>query len=447
MERETSKKTDYLNDYMNLLWKSDGSSSEDINVEYEVRFGTRRDYRRITKTNYDNVIKYLKSVGFKFEEYENTLKMNAEYIDKRTGKSRTSNIRTEITSIPSIQEFCNTNSIVDDSDKIKTNISFIQKTPYFIEDSESGLSKKVNHGDYDDFSFRVSLSNEKMLKGTSGLIRQLASSWSDKKKIYRLVTRTRATNDKYRGIAIDLSIVKTSKKNEKHRIIPTYNIKDSNLFNEAEHYEIEIEYDNTYVKHIQNPKSATKNVRSCVTHILRGLQQTNFPVSYTEMDDVLQSYMKLIHGKDQEYRVYPKHFIGPSSISLELKNVGPVNDDSNIPNIRTPYTVTDKADGSRKLLYIPRSGKIYLIDTNMNVQFTGLRTTSVSHINSIIDGEHIIVDKNDKYINMFAAFDVYFIGGEDKRSKAFIPEVDGEEPNNYRLPSLKNFIVIISLYL
>jgi len=444
MERETTKKVEYLQQYMNLLWKSGkdstGDDSGDTNVEYEVRFGTRRDFRKITKTNYDNVVKYLKSIGFVFGTDTSTLKMNAEYIDKRTGKMRTSNIRTEIAGVHAIQDFCNTNSITDDSDKVKRNIQFIQKSPYTIKDDATGVSTIARHGDYDDFSFRVSLSNEKTMSPTSGLIRQLTTSWNDKKKIYRFVTRTRAVHSKYPGVAIDMSVVKSSKKNEKHRIIPTYNVKDSNVFNESEHYEIEIEYDNETTKLSSNPTIATSNVKACITHVLRGLQQTNFPVSYTEMDGVLQSYMKLIHGKDEEYRVYPKHFIGPSSISLELKNVGPLSDDSNVPNIRQPYTVTDKADGIRKLLYIARSGKIYMIDTNMNVQFTGLRTKSVAHINSIIDGEHITVDKDDRYINVYAAFDVYFIGGEDKRTKAFVPESEVMEHSNYRLPLLQKFV-------
>ena len=53
MERESIKPPEYLQHYMNLLWETKDIS--DRNIEYEVRFGTRRDYRKITKTNYDNV--------------------------------------------------------------------------------------------------------------------------------------------------------------------------------------------------------------------------------------------------------------------------------------------------------------------------------------------------------------------------------------------------------
>ena len=46
-------------------------------------------------------------------------------------------------------------------------------------------------------------------------------------------------------------------------------------------------------------------------------------------------------------------------ISLDVKE----DSDSTIPNIRKGYTVTDKADGLRKLLFINEEGLIYLINT------------------------------------------------------------------------------------
>ena len=54
--------------------------------------------------------------------------------------------------------------------------------------------------------------------------------------------------------------------------------------------------------------------------------------------------------------VTSKDFVGPSSISLERVNIAPLNEDSKLPNIRMPYTVTEKADGIRKLLYIDKGG-------------------------------------------------------------------------------------------
>ena len=64
------------------------------------------------------------------------------------------------------------------------------------------------------------------------------------------------------------------------------------------------------------------------------------------------------------------------------------------------YTVTDKADGMRKLLYINNDGKIYLLTTSMNIEFTGCFTGVKEIFNSLIDGEHILHDKNGQFINL-----------------------------------------------
>ena len=63
---------------------------------------------------------------------------------------------------------------------------------------------------------------------------------------------------------------------------------------------------------------------------------------------------------------------------------------------------------------------MYLIDTNMNVQFTGSRTMKTELFESIIDGEHILHNKDKKFINLYAAFDIYYKNGEDIREKSYL---------------------------
>ena len=75
-----------------------------------------------------------------------------------------------------------------------------------------------------------------------------------------------------------------------------------------------------------------------------------------------------------------------------MKNIQPINENNNVPNIRNYYTVTDKADGERKLMYISRTGKIYLITTNMEVEYTGIKAKDKEQFNSLLDGEHILHD-------------------------------------------------------
>jgi len=159
-------------------------------------------------------------------------------------------------------------------------------------------------------------------------------------------------------------------------------------------------------------------MRKIILLILGAIQQTNFPIGTTEKTSVLKDYMSLINKKKQ--KIYPSDFIGPSSISLEIVNIMPIDPDSKLPNIRNPYTITEKADGLRKMLYIASTGKIYLLDTNMNVQFTGCKSKNSKVYNSLLDGEHVLHDKNGKFINLFLVFDLYFIHNEDLRALPFL---------------------------
>jgi SAM-dependent methyltransferase len=196
-----------------------------------------------------------------------------------------------------------------------------------------------------------------------------------------------------------------------------------------------------------------------VKYVLSGLQETNYPIAYGEQKMVLYEYMELLWNpnaekkerqkiteKDlQNLRIKPKNFVGPSSCTLELPNIMPVSENTDVPNIHSNFTVTEKADGDRKLLYIaPDSGKIYLINTNMSVQFTGAVTRNKDLFNTLLDGEHILYNKERKFINLYTAFDIYYLKGENIRMKAFIPSATpvGEpikkekEGTTYRLPLL-----------
>ena len=73
-------------------------------------------------------------------------------------------------------------------------------------------------------------------------------------------------------------------------------------------------------------------------------------------------------------------------------------------NIRDYYTVTDKADGDREMMFISSKGYIYLLDTNMNVQFTLLLQGSGASIDVSIFNTIKMV-----HILIYMAFDIYYI--------------------------------------
>jgi hypothetical protein len=103
-----------------------------------------------------------------------------------------------------------------------------------------------------------------------------------------------------------------------------------------------------------------------------------------------------------------------------MSNIAEIDANSNVPNIRKDFVVTDKADGERNLLFISSKGKIYLINTNMQVIFTGAKTINKEIFNTLLDGELIGNDKFGKFINLYAAFDIYYLNKVDVRMLPFI---------------------------
>ena len=418
----------------NVLSKKDGIS------ELEVRFGTK-DIIPITKDNYDNVIKKLLSSGFEISKHDYyILKIQSEYVDSNTGITKLSNIRTEIEGLSDIQKYCKNNRI----DGLQYRM--IQKGP---ASNEKGIIKPLN---FDDFNFRISYQKEKEVPITSSLSHTIKDSWTDNKKIFRYIHRTSFTSNDY-PVCIDISVVK-----ESHRIngkmVPEYTFQSANVIESFPKYEIEIEIINNLVgpgQKLNNYVSVAFMLRNIIKIVLAGLQGTNYPISYDEIFDIQKDYYYMLfpdeYKKDLEkkreeresskefkksiqkggaieydnFKLLPKHFIGPSSYTLQVHNITPINDDTNIPNIRRDYTVTEKADGIRKMLYISqRNGRIYLIDMAMNIQFTGAFTTDEKLYNTLIDGEHILHDKNGEFINLFAAFDIYYLEKRDIRKWRFI---------------------------
>ena len=376
------------------------------NIEFEVKFGTM-GVKPVVRLDFDNVVNRLFNNGFTTSNPngETFMRIQSEYFEPTSGRTKISNVRCVISSIESIQKYCKTNTL----DNIPDNtLLFEQKTD--IKKDEKNYYQPANNK---DFNFRATIKREKIISKSSPMIRELIMQWSNNKKIFRLINRTTFTHSIY-PLKVELSIVKSSN-SPKGKNIPEYTIQSSGVLTSSENYEIEIEVINmktgsgtpwTY----ENYEEFILMIKNNIKIILSGLQQTSYPVSYPEQYSVIQDYFKLVNGSGYvERSITPRDFIGPSSMTLQISNIAPINDDSSIPNVRSNYTVTDKADGARKLLYIHNNSKVYLIDTNMNVQFTGAVTKNEELLNSILDGEHILHNKKGDLINLYAAFDVYII--------------------------------------
>ena len=355
----------------------------DTSAELEIRFGNRNN-EKITKNRFDSTIIYLLSKGFVFEN------SGVTYLN-----TSIDNIRIKIDNVINIQKFCNMNQLPENDD-IENGYSYMKKTQYLINDKPAIVN-------YDDFNFRISYSKETRLTVKNELIEALKSNWTISKKNFRLITRYTLIHPEYL-IKVDLSIVRDAYNT---------NIRDSNIFKNTQKYEIELEVNNS----IEQLEQLNNMIFKISKYILCGLQNTNFPVSYNELKDISKKYLELIGVPGNE--IIPNNFIGPSSVTLQISNITPPNTNSNAINIRANYCVTDKADGERKLLYININGKIYLINTQCAIEFSGAITKNEELFNTLLDGEHIKYNKNGSFTNIYAAFDIYFLSTIDVRGLEF----------------------------
>ena len=450
-----------------ILDKSDGIP------ELEVRFGTRGN-KATTRENFDGVVQKLLSSGFAIVKKNGySLKIQNEFIDQKTGQTKLSLIRAEIHGINEIQNYCKTN-MPDEK-----YVIFTQK----MYAKTGGGGDTIHPVIFDDFNFKVSYQREKHIANTSTLARSILKSWNDNKKTFRYINRTTLKHPDF-PFQIDMSVVKESHKDQTGYISAS-TFDAARVLESPIRYEMEIEVINDLVgpgTAFNHPKHLMDNLRKMIKIVMSGIQGTNYPVSVSEIRGIQRRYYELLYPDERETRdsddddegggggerreqreqrdrrdreratrmveLRPKHFIGPNSYTLQMHNIRPIDSDSKSPNIRMNYSVTEKADGARKLLFIaPKTGHVYLIDTNMNVQFTGAVSLNPKLHNTLLDGEHVIHNKSGAFINAFLAFDVYFVHKADVRARMFFPATANEDEvlTNFRLPLMESLVKNLQL--
>ncbi len=475
-------------------------ASSNSQLELEVRFGTL-GFRTLTHTDHSNVIDRILAAGYRpigTGDYHLRIHYENESVDDATDsriKHEMSNNRFEIDGLSQIQKYCTTNQLDSDVSYGSNRVRCVRKMNAYINGAP------VRPAQFSEFNFKVSLQRETVMRLESAEIARTIQKWPQTKKAFRYMKRISFEHPDS-PIRFDLSIVKESKRMpppNSWKMMTTYTFDQANVIESPPKYEIEIEIDNRRIgpgKRVNNSKELAFLLRKGIKVVLSGLQGTNFPVQYSELQTVANDYHHLLyrtHDKRQRryndsaqrggaddsdfekesshtdsdsasdtdkgklndrtvknnVRLKPSDFIGPSSVTLQRANVvnkydiTTYNRATSVPNIRHNYTVTDKADGQRKLLFVSGSGKIYLIDTAMNIQFTGMICRDEKLYWSLLDGEHILHSKTGEYINMYAAFDIYFIGKTDTRHLAFaFQRNDSANTNttNFRLYYLSVFM-------
>ena len=453
--------------------------------EFEIRFGQKIP---ISKIDYDNVVRELQIHKWRTDNIDGAqyLRISTEFYDSSSpslgGGARTSsrgqntyrmsNIRAEIVGADMVEIYCKTNSLeaLKSTPAAHKKLKFTQKksTPRAIGPTVNG--NPLPFIDYTDFNFRISSQFELGFPVTSDddRIRKITNDWNTTRKHFRSINRVRFYHPDSL-VFVDVSIVKSNKTytsgssgtRGKPIPIPSQTIQEAGVFHNAEHYEIELELNNEKITELADRSSGDKTVKKIIDEIrqvirvvLSGLQGTPYPIAYSEQDAILKEYMLCIHNShekseeelEEEVRNIRPYFLGPSSKTLQMSHVLP-NQNPVIPSILSNYTVTEKADGERALLYISKKGKLYMIQTNLKIVFTGAMTEKKEYFDSLIDGEYIAYGKREAadrvFLHLFAAFDIYFIGSRkitSVRELAFCTTDETADDSLFRLPLLENCI-------
>lgn len=401
-----------------------------VNNELEVKFSTIKKWNRsnitpLTRNDYDNVVSKLRSLGFTTPTDVGTymLRINNEILNS-SGTMTLMNPRTEIRGLAAIQDYCIHNDIAKllNNPTYAGSVSMQNKKDATDNETENKLDEAIFH----DFHFSVAYKTEEdyNLVSPHGMAKAILDEWLKSKKEFRYINRVSFTHPDY-PVRVDMSIVKQPKRPNSNVPIREYTTTEARVFQAEEEFAIEIEVDNGAIgvgTNTETMEALIEKVRMCTKFVLMGLQETPFPTSVSDKIEVAAEYLRIIGNNPHSQLNSTSHWIGPSSYTLQIGNIVDNKSpeyNSTLTNIRDNYTVTDKADGERRLLFITSTGLMYLINNNMKLLFTGARTSNKLFYNSLLDGELISHDKHGKFINLFATFDVYFVNGKDVRAHVF----------------------------
>uniref|UniRef100_A0A6C0L843 mRNA (guanine-N(7))-methyltransferase n=1 Tax=viral metagenome TaxID=1070528 RepID=A0A6C0L843_9ZZZZ len=234
------------------------------------------------------------------------------------------------------------------------------------------------------------------------------SNWDNMRKYFKInkcITYTdTATNIKY--------IVNISKCHD--RDYYEANEKDyhqalnkAKIINKTQKYEFYIDITNT----------DKDNIIPAIIKMEQALHLNSFIISKNQQAEVIKDYGALVKGDIYTRRYDDKKppLLTPKPFTLERMNMLNPSDYEHgygITSILSEYTVTEKADGERLLMYINSIGGVYLINNSHQVIDTGLKSPSELY-NSLIDGEYIVCNKrkDNSSVGLYASFDIYYYNG------------------------------------
>lgn len=261
-----------------------------------------------------------------------------------------------------------------------------------IKDNNIPVEKKEYATiDIKEYDVRVKGRREVELGADDPLVQYAIQGWPRLKKYFRVIRRWTFTAP---GLKFDLSMVRSTPRG---RIDMAFN---HAVLNQKPVYEIEVELDRTTMPKDFVPDDGLKALVKGMGDILRGIQGNQILTRKSTKESVLLAYKEL--AKTERFR-------GVGLVTLQVKHM--TAEASEVPNIRSGYNVTDKADGLRVHGFTDKHGELFMIDMALNVYRTGLSQPLCK--NSLLDGEYITTDKKGTPIQQLLFFDIYYRDGDD----------------------------------
>lgn len=426
----------------NLITYINLAITDDDN-EFEARFLSRNN--KITSEKFNNIISYLLN-----DKSDNGNKKYTLISNNLNNVSLDITLNNDIFLSQTLEKIKHYRLSINDDNEIK---SYCKRNKYNKNNIMYGEKKRIDKYKPLDLlehniRFNVSLDrilNEKNTDNLEEIKENINKNIIKADKKFRYKKRITFLTDS-KLFKIDLTLVKSGKSKF------FYN---SGILNSNPKYEIEIELNHDEIKSqkIHKKKQSdldkfiednlVKELINIIENITLVLNDEKYIITNTEKFNVLKNYINLIFVKNNESTSnkirYSKilrddnieyfknnsyrFFVGPKPVTLEISNFFEKNRNSILEN----YTVTDKADGERYLLYINTDNKVYLIDNNLNVKYTGLKNKNKD---TLIDGELITKDKYDQNIYSYYIFDIYFKNGDIVYNKKLI---DNTKKSRYEL--------------
>ena len=380
-------------------------------VEFEMRLGKYEERRFTPGVSYEEFSRFY---TFLEEEYKKLETKTDLTINNAVPNHEGKPVRMTLSGAENIMNYCTTNEVNWDA------VSFQKKT---------ALRELDNPLDLDDYDIRLATALEKDLSLED--IRR-SSGVSNMDELQHMIQRAdkqfrykqRISFVSHDGL-VRYDLTQTKQVYDGRQIRKEKSLSASDLFSQQPTYEVEVEllHNNTLFDRVLPVQQFTDMILYEITNIMQIRSDSELVIPKSIKESVLQDFLRLYLGKkdvarefDDYYmrqdKQYHKIFPGAKVSTLEMDNLFMANEKRK-PCIFSDYTVTDKADGERFILFIDSANTVYLINDRMEVLRTDLVLPAANALSgTMLDGELVVtIDKGVKVYNYYV-FDALFSHGE-----------------------------------